>query len=252
MPGVLSFRGLTPTTPALDDEVMVYDRNDGLVKSCSVSELINSGLTGGGTSDLIQILGAEHRFYIAGTEQSPSKGWKDITSDLATGKVAGANVPTWSAFRSGLYGYAFSASALNEVWISFHINHDYAEGTAIYPHVHFSPTTTSTGVVRWGFEYSIAKGHDQEAFPASTTVYVDYNIATNKQYQHLIAEVSDNDAPLKADLETDSLVLMRVFRDGGNVADTFPDSVIGWTVDIHYQAERMFTLNKSPLFHSGD
>lgn len=175
------------------------------------------------------------------------QGWDDITADIGSGKVAGANVPTWSTFRDGINAYEFSASVTNEVWVTFHIKHDYSEGTNLYPHVHFSTTGTGTGVVRWGFEYMIAKGHDQAAFPASTTVYVNYNIASNKQYQHLIAEVSDADS--FDGLEADTLVLMRIFRDGGDAADTFASTVHAFTADIHFQVDKQVTPNKAPPFY---
>ena len=174
------------------------------------------------------------------------EGWDDITADLGGGKTAGANVPTWSTFRNGIQAYQFSASQMKEVWITFHVKHDYKDGTAVYPHIHFSPTGGGTGVVRWGFEYSVARGHDQEAFPTTTTVYVNYNIATSKQYQHLIAEVTDADA-FDA-YEADTLILMRVFRDAANAADTFAGTVHAFTADIHFQGDRQFTKYKSPPF----
>lgn len=175
------------------------------------------------------------------------EGWDDITADLSAGKAVGVNSPTWAVFRDGIEAYSFSASQMNEIWITFHVKHDYKEGTLVFPHVHWSPNTTSTGTVRWGLEYSVAKGHDQMAFPASTTVYVETTISTNKQYQHFISEVSDGDA-FDA-LEADTLILMRIFRDGAHANDTFPDAVFGFTADIHFQGDRQFTPYKAPPFH---
>jgi hypothetical protein len=175
------------------------------------------------------------------------KGWDDITADLAAGKAVGANAPTWGVFRDGLKAYGFDAGTMNEIWITFHIKHDYAEGTNVYPHVHWAPnTTTATGTVRWGFEYTLAKGHDQEAFPASTTVYVEYAFSADKQYQHIISEVADADA-FDA-FEADTLVLMRIFRDAAHANDTFADTVYAFTADLHFQADKDVTPNKSPPF----
>ena len=173
-------------------------------------------------------------------------GWDDITADLSAGKAVGANAPTWSVFRNGIEAYEFHQTTMNEIWITFHVKHDYAEGTLVYPHIHWSPNTTSTGVVRWGMEYTVAKGHDQEAFPATTTVYVEPDITSNKQYQHLVSEVSDADA-FDA-FEADTLVLMRIFRDAGHANDTFPDPVHAFTADIHFQANKDYTPNKAPPF----
>ena len=172
-------------------------------------------------------------------------GWDDITADLATGKVAGANVPTWTSFRDGLYAYAFSATTMNEIFVVFHIKHDYADGTKVYPHVHWSPgVSTATGTVRWGFEYSVAKGHQQEAFPASTTVYVEDTLSVADQYGHRITEVTDAQA-FNA-FEADTLIMMRVFRDAAN--DTFSDVAFGLTADVHFQTDRQSTPNRSPPF----
>jgi len=174
-------------------------------------------------------------------------GWDDITADLTSGKLPAANAPTWGTFRDGIGAYSFSASATNSIFITFHIKHDYAEGTLVYPHVHWAPNTTSTGVVRWGMEYTVAKGHQQEAFPASTTVYVNQTISTNSQYLHCIAEVTE--ASAFDAFETDTLILMRIFRDGGDAADTFPDAVFAFTADLHYQADKIVTPNRAPPFY---
>jgi len=173
-------------------------------------------------------------------------GWEDIIADLSAGKAVGANAPTWATFRDGIEAYGFDAGTMNEIWITFHTTHDYKDGSMIYPHVHWAPNTTSTGVVRWGMEYSVAKGHDQEAFPASTTIYLEHTISVDKQYQHIITEVSDGQA-FDA-FEADSLVLMRIFRDAGDAADTFPDSVFAFTADVHFQVDKQVTINKAPPF----
>jgi len=173
-------------------------------------------------------------------------GWDDITSDLSAGKAVGANAPTWAVFRNGISAYKFHQTTMNELWVTFHIKHDYAEGSDVYPHIHWSPNTTSTGVVRWGMEYTVAKGHDQEAFPATTTIYLESTISSNKQYQHIVTEATD--AQAFDAFQADTLILMRIFRDAGNAADTFPDPVFGLTADIHFQADKDVTPNKSPPF----
>jgi hypothetical protein len=176
-------------------------------------------------------------------------GWDDITADLSAGKAVGANAPTWATLRDGISAYEFSKTIMNEIWITFHIKHDYKEGTNVYPHIHWTTnSTTATGTVRWGFEYTVAKGHDQAAFPASTTVYVEYTFSANKQYQHFISEVTD--AQAFDAFEADTLVLMRIFRDAAHANDTFDDTVFGLTADIHFQGDRKFTENKAPPFQT--
>lgn len=178
------------------------------------------------------------------------EGWTDYLSSLSSGKTAGSSVPTWTTYRDGIKGFAFAPTGGDEIWISFHINHDFKVGTAIYPHVHWSPNTTNTGTVRWGMEYTVAKGHQQSNFGASNTIYVEQTVGSANQYGHYIAEASDGDAISSSELEVDALVLMRIFRDGSHVNDTFPDSVFGFFVDLHVQVDRFSTLNKSPDFYA--
>jgi len=202
--------------------------------------------------DTPTVLGPNHKWAVDGHPDSPEYGWRDMTADLSAGRATGANAPTWAAWNGGnMDALSFSAGTMNEVWITFHPNHDVIEGENFYPHIHWMPNTTSTGVVRWGIEYAIAKGHNQAAFnPTTTTIYLEDTISADSQYEHRIIEASDAQAiPMP---EVDSLILMRVFRDAADAADTFPDAVFGLTVDIHYRAGRLFTKGKQPDFDVAD
>lgn len=173
-------------------------------------------------------------------------GWRDLTSELFT--RGGAASPSIAQFRNGIYLYAFPSNQMKEVFVQFHIDHDYKLGSNLYPHIHWAAnTTTATGNVRWGFEYSVAKGHGQQAFGATTIIYSSYTFTSNQQYIHHVSEVSDGDAISGANIEPDSVVLMRIFRDVDN--DNFADTVFGITADIHYQADRYCTKNKAPNFY---
>lgn len=214
------------------------DMNDNTINN--LASLATTTLDVSGTGTINKVRTAD--FALSDT------GWEDITADLSAGKAVGANAPTWATFRNGIEAYSFSAGTMNEVWITFHVKHDYAPGTNIYPHIHWAPSTTSTGVVRWGLEYSWAKGHDQEAFPASTTIYLEHTISEDKQYQHIITEVTDAQAFGSDDIETDGLLLVRIFRDAADSADTFPDVVFGLTADIHFEVSQIATPNKAAPF----
>ena len=176
--------------------------------------------------------------------------WKDNLAAFSSGKISGSNVPSWTQLRDGLYGYEFSAALMKEVWLNFHINHDYAEGTHIYPHVHFVPTSNEVeGVVRFGVEYSVAKGHAQEDFPATTTVYIEYTVPANSQYLHVVAEVDDNSVIPGWGIEPDCVIMTRYFRDAAHANDTYAGTVIGVFGDLHYRADRTGTLKKRPDFN---
>lgn len=174
-------------------------------------------------------------------------GWNDLTATLASGKTVTATDPSWVAFRNGIYAYEFSASAMMEVWISFHVDHTYLPGSVMYPHVHWATAGTNTGVVRWGMEFSIARGYDRQAFPLSTTVYVE-QAAHATAYMHQIAENTTTAIIPATDLEPDSLILMRVFRDAAHANDTCTDAAFGLMVDLHYQVSDLTTVNRNYPF----
>lgn len=175
--------------------------------------------------------------------------WEDYTTDLSRANSQGVNAPAWTQLRDGIYGWGFAPATMNEMWITVHIKHDIALGTLLYPHVHWSPNTTGTGVIRWGFEYTVARGHQQEAYPATTTVYVDQTV-TGTQYLHYIAETSMTDAIPSTNIEPDSVVICRLFRDAAHANDTFPDIAIAYMFDLHIQKNRFGTVQKVPPFYT--
>jgi len=197
-------------------------------------------------------LGPDHKILIDGPaiQDNDVFGWKDMTANMSSGRGTGASAPSWAAFRGNIEALEFSAGTMNEVFITFHPNHDIIEGENFYPHIHWSPNGTGTGTVRWGIEYSIAKGFDQEAFPEPTTIYVEHEITTNSQYRHLISEVTDAQAiPMP---EVDSLVLLRIFRDAAHANDDFASTVFGLTADLHYRSGKFNTVGKRPDFNVPD
>jgi hypothetical protein len=186
--------------------------------------------------------------------QIPRACWKDNLSPMSNAKVGGTNPPIWAAYKGNIYAYQFQnkiTAQEQEVFVSFHINHDYALNTKLYPHVHCTTNDVSpSGNVRWGIEYIVALGHDQQAFGSATTVYVSGAITT--QYQHYILEVSDNDAidGEALGIEPDTVILMRIFRNSGDALDTFEsDNMFGLFVDLHYLADHVGTKKKSPNFY---
>lgn len=178
-------------------------------------------------------------------------GWRDNIVELKVDSSS-PNAPTLEAFRGSILAWKFPANELTEAHSAWHIDHDYALGTKLYVHVHWSPKTTNTGTVRWGFEYTVAKGHQQQAFPTTTTVYVE-QAATGTAYLHYVGEVSESDAIDGAVLgiEPDTVILVRLFRDGAHVNDTFESDVFVSFIDLHYQANRATTPFKAPNFLTG-
>lgn len=174
--------------------------------------------------------------------------WKDLIGEFSIKNISGGNNPTWSTFFDNIQGLTFSSSTMNQVWVDFHIPHDYAMGTKVYPHIHFMPLTNNSGIVRWGIEYTVAKGHGQGTFPSTTTIYLLQTVPSNSRYKHFIIETDDTDAISSLNLEPDSFIRTRIFRDASHSQDTLNGTVNAWQCDIHYQAERIGTMNRKPNF----
>jgi len=176
--------------------------------------------------------------------------WCDEKANFLVSKgTTGSTNPTWEEYLTGFEGLVFSGTALNQVWVDFHIDHDIALNTKVYPHIHWMPLTNLAGTVRWGLQYMIAKGHGQSAFSlaSSTTVYIDHTFPAGYQYRHMVSEVSDLNAILSSQIEPDSVVKMRVFRDGA--VDSYNGRIHAWQCDLHYQIARLGTVNKAPNFY---
>lgn len=185
----------------------------------------------------------------ADLDERTALGWRDNIVQLVP-QVGNPEAPELNIFRDGIHAYNFAAGQNTEACAYFHIDHDYALGTALYPHVHWAITTTATGTIRWGVEYTIAKGHGQAAFGATTTVYVE-QAADGTAYKHFVAEVSDANAIPGTGIEPDTLILCRFFRDGAHPNDTLNADAFVFCVDMHYQANRATTPFKAPNFLTG-
>lgn len=179
-------------------------------------------------------------------------GWRDL---FGTIQPRGANAPSWTLFRDGIYLYACPSNQEREWFLQFHIDHDYAVGTNIYPHLHFSINSpTASGTVRIGIEYTVAKGHQQASgsiFNATNTVYVEQAVnGVTDQYKHFVTEVSDLNAIPSTGIEPDTVILMRMFTDTSHANYTFNDDIYLIQADCHYNIGKFATPNKAPDFYA--
>lgn len=176
-------------------------------------------------------------------------GWDDLVADITT--RGGPSAPVHTVYKGGIYLYEFTPGDTLDVFANFHLNHRYKWDTMLYPHIHFVTTSNATGDVRWGFEYTWARRGDdtgQVTFPATSTIYITNTIASNSADKHFVWETPEGQGIDGTGIRTDAMLLMRVFREGAHVSDTFPDSVWGITVDVHYEVNRGATPYRSPPF----
>ena len=184
---------------------------------------------------------------IAELDARTAEGWSDLISPLSLIGVPTEFAPTYQPFGpSGLRrelafevgDYAFSSA--------MHVNHDVKPGGRAVCHVHWSTNGTSLQPVRWEFQISRAKGHNQEYFSAETSYFVQQS-SNGGAWRHMVAEMPLVDALILT--EPDELILVTVRRVTNGGTDN-ADTVFGLLVDFHYETDRHTTPNRAPNFYA--
>lgn len=128
----------------------------------------------------------------------------------------------------------FADNATESVSFSIQLPHSYKLGSTIYPHVHWMPISTNTGDVRWGLEYSWADYGT--TFPSPTTIYVN-DTAGGVANEHQFASFPSISAGANAGQQVSSMLICRLFREGGNAADTHSGDAAFLEFDIHIEID---------------
>lgn len=164
--------------------------------------------------------------------------FNDLAVPLLAGKSTGSTVPAFSIFRNGIYTYQFEDSKAQEMFLTIQMPHDWKEGSPIDPHIHWSPMTAGSGVVRWGIEYTWAN-YDPlttQVYPATTTIYVDSDPFSNAQYGSIITSFGQTTL---TGGKISAILLVRIFRDGAHTNDTYNGNASGLSFDIHYESNTL-------------
>lgn len=167
--------------------------------------------------------------------------YNDFRVPATTAKSGGSGVPPFSQVPGlgNIYQHFFQdiSVAGNEQSLYFNIQmpHDWKHGSPIYPHVHWIPSTTDAGTVRWGLEYTWV--NIDGTYAPSTTIHGQETISNN-QHKHIMTAI--NSAAMDATgKEASSMILCRIFRNSSNAADTYTEDAILLEFDLHYQVDRM-------------
>jgi hypothetical protein len=156
-------------------------------------------------------------------------GWQDVKTSLATASRLGFSDPSWAKFTdngqgsTGIYLPHFSAAQNNEVFFDIQLPHGH-RGTAKV-HVHWAPVTTHVGNVVWEFEYAKSSRLASIGNSSVNTITVATR-GTAKREQITPLLTIDN-------LEDSDILICRLARLGGDVADTFTGLAAGMSIDAH-------------------
>lgn len=154
--------------------------------------------------------------------------------------VPGATAPVLATFVSAnLKVYGFNSNQDDEATFTLQINHDYEEGTTIYPHVHWAPATAPSGTatnIVWGLEYTVQK--IGSAFNSTTTIYATNDITGYAQWQHAIINLP---TITDTNLTISSVMVGRVFRPSNSMegATRYNADAMFLGFDVHYLGNTM-------------
>jgi len=179
----------------------------------------------------------------AGIAQATEAGWRDNLANL-TAAATGAGTPSLQPFgpTGNIKQRRFGIG--DSVYVIWHIDHDIEPGSAFFFHMHWSTDGTSTGNVAWEFNYTIAKGHNQDNFNAETTLTLE-EAAAGTAWRHMVTE----DTAGVITPEPDSLIIAEIKRVAPSSGSN-SDDVFGLFADIHYYSDRLATPNRAPNFYN--
>jgi len=169
-------------------------------------------------------------------------GWRDMMISLSVA-ATGAGTPAMAAFGPTGTIKQRSFGIGDSVYVVTHVDHDILVGSTCYPHIHWSTDGTNVQPVKWQLSYTIAKGHNQENFPADTIITME-EAAHGSAWRHMITE----DAAGFVVPEIDSLLIAELKRITNGGTDNV-DTVFGLFMDLHYQTDGMSTVNRAPNFY---
>lgn len=125
------------------------------------------------------------------------------------------------------------ASTPEMVDVSVELNHDYAEGTTLKPHVHWGPTTNAAGNVTWWMEYVIIA--DDTVASTSTTISATV-AAPETAWEFGFTALPDIPCPACV---IGNQVAVRFYRDPTHSSDTYAADAATLTFGFHVQVDTL-------------
>lgn len=157
--------------------------------------------------------------------------WNDINMPASALRL-GATAPDAISIlgAGGIEALGFDGNATTEsIHGAAEILHGYLEGSDIYFHVHWMPTTANAGNVKWQLEYSWQNVNGTFSNPTIIDVV---DAVSGTAWDHQLAPFALIDG---AGMTINSTVVFRLFRDPGD--DTYSDDAALIQVGIHYQID---------------
>lgn len=165
--------------------------------------------------------------------------WNDINIGGATLAKAASNQPDIIAIAgTSVITYALrGSSGIDELHGAFELQHDYQEGTDIYPHLHWYPDNTGAGNVILNLDYVVIQstGNLTGTFAVTTA-------APGVAWQSVFSEFG---AITGTTLKIGAQIHLRLWRNASATGDTYASNIAIGTLGIHHQIDYPGSLQKT-------
>jgi len=161
--------------------------------------------------------------------------WDDLRFPVSLVRLGAVQPPSWEDLN-GFQVLGFENQAANDEQVFFmcQIPHGYKYGTDLHFHVHWTPETDDSAVVRWGLEYEWVNING--TFSGSTkTVYGNETINGNAG-KHILTNL---ESITNGGHTLSSMLMCRLFRNSSSATDTFDDFAYLLEADFHYEMDQM-------------
>ena len=134
-----------------------------------------------------------------------------------------------------LFEWSFSHGTSDKcLYYELQLPHGWNQGSRIYPHVHWTPSTNGTGNVVWKMDYIWQ--NIGEVYGLSSTIKVSTPaIGTAWQHEMSNFQTGISDGIAATGKTISSILICRIYRDGSSVSDTYPDPVSLIGFDVLYE-----------------
>lgn len=187
-----------------------------------------------GTGNYVEIDTTSGNVRLVGDATS----WDDIRINADVVKP-GATAPNWKAFgpSGSLQALMFEAAHHDEAFFGVQLPHQWKVGTNIYPHVHWTPTTTDAGNVVWELEYAWA--NIDGTFGAPSNMVSDATAAGGTAWVHKLTDLkeSGNNYIDGTGKTISSMLVCRVHRNSNSGSDTLNKDVAFLELDFHFEID---------------
>lgn len=166
-----------------------------------------------------------------------SPNWNDLRVSATVTAKGGIRDPDFVKFAdngagsTGVYTYAFASNIEEELFFITQMPHSWAIGTDVDVHVHWGASSAAVGDVVWGIELTTS---GIGGSMATTTIYTATGATTGTAKTNEYTDIVNLNT---AGWELSQLLVGRIFREAGNVADTYNADAYLFELDFHFQQD---------------